>query len=50
MRIASVGSAFPEYYYKQEVLTEALKADWQHRLPNTGILDRLDESMQVDGR
>src|ERR1700691_1416916 len=50
MRIASVGSAFPEYYYKQEVLTEALKADWQHRLPNTGILDRLDESMQGDCR
>src|SRR5580658_377298 len=50
MRIASVGSAFPEHYYKQEVLTEALKQDWAGRLPNTGILDRLDESMQVEGR
>ena len=50
MRIASVGSAFPEHYYKQEVLTEALKTDWAHRLPNTAILDRLDESMQVEGR
>lgn len=50
MRIASVASAFPEHYYQQEVLTEALKNDWRHRLPNPDILDRLDESMQVDGR
>ena len=50
MQIASVASAFPEYYYKQEVLTEALKHDWRHRLPNPDILDRLDESMQVEGR
>src|SRR6202044_498885 len=50
MRIASVASAFPEYYYKQEILTEALKKDWRHRLSNPDILDRLDESMQVEGR
>ncbi|HTU33201.1 MAG TPA: 3-oxoacyl-[acyl-carrier-protein] synthase III C-terminal domain-containing protein [Candidatus Acidoferrum sp.] len=50
MRIASVASAFPENYYKQELLTEALKNDWRHRLPNPDILDRLDESMKVDGR
>src|SRR5580698_9122174 len=50
MRIASVASAFPEYYYKQEILTEALKNDWRHRLSNPDILDRLDESMQVEGR
>ena len=50
MRIAGVASAFPEHYYKQELLVEALKNDWRHRLPNPDILDRLDESMQVDGR
>ncbi len=50
MRIAGVGSAFPQHYYKQEVLVEALKNDWRHRLPNPEILDRLDESMKVDGR
>ena len=50
MRIASVASAFPKYYYKQELLVEALKNDWRHRLPNPAILDRLEESMQVDGR
>src|ERR1700747_1821898 len=50
MRIASVGIAFPKHYYKQELLVEALKNDWRHRLPNPAILDRLDESMQVEGR
>ena len=50
MRIASVASAFPKHYYKQQVLVEALKNDWRHRLPNPDILDRLDESMKVDGR
>jgi alkylresorcinol/alkylpyrone synthase len=50
MRIASVASAFPEHYYDQQVLTEALKEDWRHRLPNPAILDRLDESMKVEGR
>jgi len=50
MRIASVASAFPENYFEQEVLVAALKNEWQRRLPNSDILDRLDESMQVDGR
>ena len=50
MRIAGVASAFPEHYYKQEILVEALKNDWRHRLPNPEILDRLDESMKVEGR
>ncbi len=50
MRIASVASAFPENYYKQEVLVEALKNDWRTRLSNPDILDRLEDSMKVDGR
>ena len=50
MRIASVASAFPDNYYPQKLLTEALKNDWRHRLPNPEILNRLDESMQVEGR
>lgn len=50
MRIAGVGSAFPKYYYDQDLLVAALKNDWRHRLPNPDILDRLDESMKVDGR
>lgn len=50
MRITGVASAFPKHYYKQEILVEALKNDWRHRLPNPGILDRLEESMKVEGR
>ncbi|MGH9747841.1 MAG: type III polyketide synthase [Candidatus Acidiferrales bacterium] len=50
MRIASVASAFPEHYYKQEVMVEALKGYWNGRLANPAILNRLDESMKVEGR
>jgi alkylresorcinol/alkylpyrone synthase len=50
VRIAGVGSAFPKHYYKQDVLVAALKNYWRHRLPNPDILDRLDDSMKVDGR
>jgi len=50
MRIAGVGSAFPKYYHKQETLVGALKAYWHDKLPQPGILDRLDESMKVDSR
>jgi alkylresorcinol/alkylpyrone synthase len=50
MRIASVASAFPKHYFKQEVIVEALKNEWRKRLPNADILDRLDESMKVEGR
>jgi len=50
VKIAGVGSAFPKHYYDQELLVAALKNDWRHRLPNPDILDRLEESMKVDGR
>ncbi|MGH9688140.1 MAG: type III polyketide synthase [Candidatus Acidiferrales bacterium] len=50
MRIAGVGSAFPKHYYDQELLVAALKNYWRDRLPNPDILDRLDDSMKVDGR
>ncbi len=50
MKIAGVGSAFPKHYYDQDMLVAALKNDWRHRLPNPDILDRLDDSMKVDGR
>jgi alkylresorcinol/alkylpyrone synthase len=50
MRIAGVASAFPKHYFKQEVIVEALKSFWRDRLPNPDILDRLNESMKVDGR
>jgi len=50
MRIAGVGSAFPGRYFKQEELVGELKDYWADKLPQPGILDRLDESMKVEGR
>ena len=50
MRIAGVGSAFPGRYFKQEELVGELKDYWADQLPQPGILDRLDESMKVEGR
>lgn len=50
MRIAGVGSAFPGRYFKQDELVGELKDFWGDRLRQPGILDRLDESMKVDGR
>src|SRR5580700_4400200 len=50
MKIASVASAFPNHYYKSEAIVTALKAYWGDQLPSPGLLDRLDESMKVDGR
>lgn len=50
MRIASVASAFPKHYYKHDVVVQALKHEWSNALPNVDILDRLDESMKVEGR
>jgi alkylresorcinol/alkylpyrone synthase len=50
MRIAGVGSAFPEHYYSQEEIREALKVKWGHQLSNPQVLDRLHENVAVDRR
>ncbi|HXJ92488.1 MAG TPA: 3-oxoacyl-[acyl-carrier-protein] synthase III C-terminal domain-containing protein [Terriglobia bacterium] len=50
MRIASVGSAFPQHYFSQGVLTEKLKAYWGSRLNSPQLLDRLYKNCAVDGR
>jgi len=50
MRIAGIGSAFPDLYCKQDVLVQELKAYWDGQLQQPGILDRLRESVQVEGR
>ena len=50
MRIASVGSAFPQYYFPQEVLAQKLKAHWGPRLNSPQLLDRLYKNCSVDGR
>lgn len=50
MTISGVASAFPRHYYKQEQIAEALKHNWQHRIENPQVLDRLLSRVGVDGR
>jgi alkylresorcinol/alkylpyrone synthase len=50
MKICGVGSAFPENYYRQEVIREALKHRWAGKLENPQVLDRLHASVGVQGR
>jgi alkylresorcinol/alkylpyrone synthase len=50
MRIAGVGRAFPQNYYPQRVLSEALKEHWAKRHYNLDRLDQLHKNVLVDGR
>lgn len=50
MRIAAAASAFPDHYYPQTELTAALEQFWGDRLRSPGLLRRLHEHAQVDGR
>ena len=50
MKIASVASAFPQHYYRQEVLAQELKKYWGGKLDNPKLLDRLHSHTHVEGR
>lgn len=50
MKIASSSSAFPEYYYPQKFLLEALRAYWGEELRNPQVLERLHRNVGVEGR
>jgi alkylresorcinol/alkylpyrone synthase len=50
VKIAGVARAFPENYYSQEVLSEALKKHWARRHFNLERLDQLHKNVLVDGR
>ena len=50
MRIASVGTAFPEHCYPQAVITQALKDRMQDKLEIPGIMNRLHQNCGVDFR
>jgi alkylresorcinol/alkylpyrone synthase len=50
MRIAAAASAFPKYYYPQEVLLGALRQFWGDKLQDVRVLDRLHEHVGVEGR
>jgi alkylresorcinol/alkylpyrone synthase len=50
MNIASAASAFPELYYSQDAVLDALKQFWAGRLEEPRLLDRLHAHVGVDGR
>jgi alkylresorcinol/alkylpyrone synthase len=50
MRIAAVASAFPEHYYAQKVLVEALQKYFGEKLANPQRLERIYSHMAVEGR
>ena len=49
-RIAGVGEAFPQHYYKQEALLDALRHMWRDTDVNMALLERLHRHCRVDGR
>jgi alkylresorcinol/alkylpyrone synthase len=50
MRIVSAASAYPEHYYPQEKLLEALQEYWGEHITNPHVLRRLHRHVGVDGR
>ena len=50
MQIVSAASAFPEHYYSQEMLLEALQENWGDQIENPHVLRRLHRHVSVDGR
>ena len=50
MQIVSAASAFPQHYYPQEQLLEALRQYWGDRIENPQVLHRLHRHVGVDGR
>ena len=50
MRIISAASAFPKYYYPQDLLLTALRDYWADELSRPETLDRLHSRACVDGR
>jgi len=50
MKIISAASAFPKYYYPQDLLLTALRTYWADELSRPETLDRLHSRACVDGR
>ncbi len=50
MRIVSAASAFPQHYYSQEMLLQALQEYWGPQIENPHVLRRLHRHVGVDGR
>lgn len=49
-QIASVASAFPRYYYPQELLLSALQKYWGPKVDNPLFMERLQARIGVEGR
>ena len=50
MQIVSAASAYPQHYYPQEQLLEALQEYWGDQIANPSVLRRLHRHVGVDGR
>src|SRR6202162_6340019 len=50
MQILSAASAFPDYYYSQDVLCRALEEYWGDKLGNPALMRRLQRHSGVEGR
>jgi alkylresorcinol/alkylpyrone synthase len=50
MRIASVGTAFPQYHYSQAEITESLLGRMQDKLTLPGVMTRLHSNCGVESR
>jgi alkylresorcinol/alkylpyrone synthase len=50
MRISGVATAFPKYCFTQREVAEALKSQWDDKVPNPGILSRMMSRVGVDKR
>jgi alkylresorcinol/alkylpyrone synthase len=50
MRISGVATAFPKYCFTQREVAEALKSQWDDKVPNPGILSRMMYRVGVDQR
>ena len=50
MKIAAVGAGFPDHYFDQETLVEALRSRWRGHYFNEERLERLHRNVLVGGR
>jgi alkylresorcinol/alkylpyrone synthase len=50
MRIVSTSTAYPQHYFRQEEVIQALKTYWDKGLENAAVLERLHSRTGVDGR
>ena len=50
MRISGIATAFPKYCFTQREVAEALKEQWDDKVPNPGILSRMMSRVGVDQR